>query len=77
MVWKKIEEILEQEFTPEKCAGYMFGSESLGIPENAGYYYAIRIVTDFLKKHPELSFQQLLNVNPNEIFNEARFIFSN
>ena len=50
----------------------MFGSKQLGIPENAGYYYAIRIVDSFLKNSAPMSFTELKNLTPKIIYQKAQ-----
>lgn len=73
LVWHKFESILEKKLTPKETAAYMFGSEELGIPMNAGYYYAIQIVEAYLKKRESMTFTQMLEVNPNYIYVESQF----
>lgn len=72
VVWNKMEQILDQSLNPEEYAKYMFGSKELGIPENAGYYYAIRIVDSFLKNSEPMSFTELMKLTPKMIYQKAQ-----
>ena len=72
IVWSQMEKILEQNLSPEECASYMFGNKEMGIPENAGYYYAIKLVQTYLKLNKNITVEQLLRINPNEIYQKAK-----
>jgi len=67
-VWEKIKEVMDQAVPPEEYARYMFGDKELGIPENAGYYYAIKIVQDYKEKHKGVTYKELLQILPREIY---------
>lgn len=72
-VWQKMEHILNERLPVEEISKYMFGNEALGIPQNAGYYYAIRIIESYLKKNKEMTFSELLKISPHKIYDEAEY----
>jgi uncharacterized protein YjaZ len=49
-IWKEFNKVAELCLSPEEAGKYIFGCEDLGIPQNAGYYYGIKIVRDYMKK---------------------------
>lgn len=67
-VWEKIKGVMEQAMPPEEHAKYMFVDKELGIPENAGYFYAIKIVQDYKEKHKGVTYKELLQILPREIY---------
>lgn len=71
--WEILKKILCNVAPIEEFAPYMFGNESLNVPTNAGYYFGHAIVNDYLKKHPGMSFSELLQTPHRAIFNESRF----
>lgn len=71
-VWSKFEQILNESLNPEESSKYMFGCKELNIPENAGYYYAIRIIDSYLKNRENMTFSQLLKISPDIIYKEAQ-----
>jgi uncharacterized protein YjaZ len=72
-VWDKIKGILYKQLPVEDSAKYMFGNEELGIPQNAGYYFAIRIVKAYLKRNPNTTFSELIKVPHEQIFMESGY----
>lgn len=70
-VWQKIEAVMNQQMPPEEYSKYMFGDKVLGIPKNAGYYYAIKIVNAYIQKHKGITMAKLLTIAPNEIYIES------
>jgi len=52
---------------------YLFGNESEGIPWCMGYSFGKAIVTDYLLNHPNITFPELIEVSPKEIFAGSRF----
>lgn len=72
-VWKRIESVMHQVMPPEQYANYMFGNKEMSIPENAGYYYAIRIVQTYMKQHEGMTCKELLKIVPNEIYKESMY----
>lgn len=72
-VWKKMKNILYKVASTEEFAPYMFGSDELKIPSNAGYYFGNLIVKEYLNNHPKVSFSELLQTPHQVIFNESKF----
>ncbi|WP_167957986.1 DUF2268 domain-containing putative Zn-dependent protease [Anaerosporobacter faecicola] len=72
-VWIKFQKILNETLNPDEISKYMFGCRELGIPENAGYYYAIQIIDSYLKDRDGMTFLQLLKISPDTIYKEAQF----
>lgn len=70
-VWKKIDVILNQKLSPKEYSKYMFGNKELGIPKNAGYYYAIKIINAYMQKHKGIEPTELLAVSPDEIYTQS------
>lgn len=56
--------------THESC---MFGDEKRDLPWCMGYSLGRAIVSDYMRRHPNVSFGDLLNVLPAEILNGSRF----
>lgn len=73
VVWEKLKNIIYSIAPIEEFAPYMFGNEKLKIPSNAGYYFGYAIVKDYINKHPDVSFSELLQTPHQVIFNESRF----
>jgi uncharacterized protein YjaZ len=46
----------------------MFGSKELGIPWCAGYTFGYKIIESFRRKYPEVTFRQLYETPPHEIY---------
>ena len=72
-VWEKIKAVMHKAMPPEEYAKYMFGNKEMGIPENAGYYYAIRIINAYMEKHRGMTYDELLKKIPNEIYKESLY----
>ena len=54
-------------------AKYMFGDEKHNIPWCAGYAIGFRIIQAFLKKNPQMTFKELLEMKPMEIFKQSGY----
>lgn len=76
-VWKKIKSVMNEKMPIKECSKYMFGNKELGIPKNAGYYYAIKIINVFMENHKGMTISELLTINPLEIYEEVNSIFAN
>lgn len=64
---------MEHSLSPEDYMKYMFGFQGLGIPENAGYYYANRIIATYLQDKKNMTFKQLIEISPELIFKNAQY----
>jgi len=71
-LWERIKPVLFNT-DPEIHAAYMFGDESKGLPWCMGYSFGKMIVTDYMKKHNNLSFSKLLDIPATQIFEKSRF----
>lgn len=69
-IWQKLEEILDKKLSPDVYASYMFGSEALGIPRNAGYYFGIKLINSYLQKNIDVSMTQLMETAPRDIYKQ-------
>jgi len=74
-VWNKLKKVLYEVGSPQEQAKYMFGSEELGIPPFAGYYFGSGIVSSFMERHTNIGFIDLIKIPHQTIFNES--IYSN
>jgi len=53
----------------------MFGDEGKGLPWYMGYVFGRSIVSDYMQKHPNMSFLDLLSTRPENILSGSRFKF--
>jgi len=72
-VWGKLSAVLNQSLTPEEYSDYMFGNREKKIPQNAGYYYAIRIIQAYEKNVGIESFSHMVETAPIEIYEKSQF----
>jgi len=70
--WDKIKPILLSK-DRETHSKYMFGDEKEGLPWCIGYYFGRIIIEDYINKHKNISFKDLINVPTNEYLCESRF----
>lgn len=57
--------------TDDKVKGPLcFGAPDQGIPFMAGYVFAYRLVKKYAERHPSISFQDLLSIQPSELIEE-------
>lgn len=73
VVWKKLKPVIYNIAPTEEFTPYMFGNEELEVPSYAGYYFGHAIVKDYMGKHPNITFSELLQTPHQLIFNESRF----
>jgi uncharacterized protein YjaZ len=52
---------------------FMFGNESCEIPWCAGYAIGYRIVQQFLRKNPNITFRQLIELRPTDIYKISKY----
>lgn len=52
---------------------YMFGDPTSGIPWCAGYAFAYKIVNSFIKKHPDITFSELVEIAPADIMAKSGY----
>ncbi|WP_160687626.1 DUF2268 domain-containing putative Zn-dependent protease [Clostridium sp. C2-6-12] len=52
---------------------YMFGNEELGLPWCAGYFFGYKIMESFRKFYPKISFKNILELKPEEIFQMSKY----
>lgn len=62
--------VLEQNVDYRK---FMFGNESSGIPWCAGYAIGYRIVQQFLEKNLNITFRQLIEMRPTDIYRISKY----
>lgn len=72
-VWEKFKKVLYVVAPPKDHADYMFGSKELDIPPFAGYYFGSMIVSSFMKRYPDISFNDMIKIPHQTIFNESSF----
>ncbi|WP_026478566.1 DUF2268 domain-containing putative Zn-dependent protease [Alkaliphilus transvaalensis] len=72
LYWEKYQQVLDS--TDRSLHnGYLFGDESIGLPWCIGYYFGYEIVKSFLRNNPQLSFTELIDIEPDMILNNSRF----
>jgi uncharacterized protein YjaZ len=52
---------------------YMFGDASKGLPWCVGYHFGYEIVMPYLSNNPDMSFNELINIEPEVILANSRF----
>ncbi|BCN29072.1 DUF2268 domain-containing putative Zn-dependent protease [Anaeromicropila herbilytica] len=67
-VWDKIKSVAESCLPIEEVQKYIFGCEELGIPQNAGYYFGIKIVRAYMKKYQIEDMNELLKIPVRDIY---------
>jgi hypothetical protein len=72
-VWRILESVFYRQMSTEESAPYIFGSDTMEIPRNAGYYFGIRIVKGYMEKHPGITFDELLRTPHRAIFEESKY----
>lgn len=75
-VWEILKNALYDTGSIKQLEKYMFGSKELRIPSGAGYYFGSKIVSSYMKTHPNISFSQLIEVPHQTIFDESLSVFS-
>lgn len=66
--WDAFKKVAETCLSPEETGNYIFGCEKLGIPQNAGYYFGIKIIREYRKKTQMNDMQKLLETPLEEIY---------
>jgi uncharacterized protein YjaZ len=69
--WQIIEKYLKEEDTRELHIRFFFGGT--GTPPNTAYTIGYHIVQLYLKRHPEISFNELLDKDSWEILKESSY----
>jgi uncharacterized protein YjaZ len=69
-LWLEVRSRLQSE-DPADYRRFMFGDEAAGIPWCAGYTLGYRLVQNYLHTHPSLSWGELLDINPWDIYQTA------
>jgi len=72
VLWELIKPVLFDADT-NKHTAYMFGDESRGLPWCMGYSFGRMIVKDYMQKHPEMSFSELLDIPAVQIFEGSKY----
>lgn len=67
-IWKIFEGVAEIHLSPEETGKYIFGCEELGIPLNAGYYFGIKIIREYMKKTQINDMKKILETPVEEIY---------
>lgn len=67
-IWKTFKNIAETCLSPEETGKYIFGCEELGIPQNAGYYFGIKIIREYMKKTQINDMEIILETPLEEIY---------
>lgn len=67
-VWQTFKNIAEASLPSEETGKYIFGCEELGIPQNAGYYFGIKIIREYMKKTQNYDMKKLLETPLEEIY---------
>lgn len=66
--WEALKSVAELCLSPEELSNYIFGCKELGIPQNAGYYFDIKIIRAFMKKNQIIDMKKLLETPLEEIY---------
>lgn len=69
-IWNIYNRVATLSFPPEETGKYMFGCQELGIPKNAGYYFGIKIVREYITKNGINSMKELLET-PLEVIYQS------
>ena len=72
LYWDKFVPVLDSVDKSEHSS-YMFGDTSIGFPWCAGYYFGYEIVKSYLKDNPQISFNDLIDIEPGVILANSRF----
>ena len=72
VLWDRVKIILNSTDS-ETHEKYMFGSEKENLPWCMGYSFGQIIVEDYMKKHPNVSFSNLVEIPAKQIFEASRF----
>ncbi len=67
-IWKKIKTAAKLCLPPEEAGKYIFGCEELGIPQNAGYYFGIKIIREYKKRNHINDVNSLMSTPLEEIY---------
>lgn len=67
-IWKLFKNVAELCLSPEEAGKYIFGCEELGIPQNAGYYFGIKIIREYMKKTKINNMNIILETPLEEIY---------
>lgn len=70
-LWERIKPVLFKD--QESHTAYMFGDEGMGLPWCMGYKFGRAITADYLSKHTNMSFSELINIPADKILAESRF----
>lgn len=66
--WETLKSAAKLSLSPEEAGQYIFGCEALGIPQNAGYYFGIKIVREYCGKNKLTDMKKLLETPLEEIY---------
>lgn len=66
--WKIFQSMAESRLSPEETGNYIFGCDELGVPQNAGYYFGIKMIREYKRKHPLINTRHLLETPLEEIY---------
>ena len=69
-LWERVKPVLASTDHEIKST-YMFGKEDEGLPWCMGYSFGRRIVTDYLKKHTDVTFSALIDISAKQILKET------
>jgi len=67
-LWKKFKKALAIKLPTEEIGKYMFGCEEYGISQNAGYYFGIQLVREFMEKNQLYDIVTLLETPVDNIY---------
>lgn len=67
-IWELFKNVAELCLSPEDAGKYIFGCEELGIPQNAGYYFGIKILRLYIKKTQIHDMKIILETPLEEIY---------
>lgn len=67
-IWDTFKNVTEKCLSPEEASKYIFGCEELGIPQNAGYYFGIKIIREYMKKTQINDMIKILETPLEEIY---------
>jgi uncharacterized protein YjaZ len=71
-LWNRIKPILACT-DPQIHSLYMFGNETKGLPWCVGYSFGRMIVSDYINKHPDITFSNLIAMPAQQILQESKY----
>ena len=66
--WKAISSVAQSCLPPEETGKYIFGCPEIGIPQNAGYYFGIKIIRDYMSNNSVQTMEELLKIPLDTIY---------